>query len=143
LAINSHQPIEGILSWYEAHVCSEEGWNMHGSLFHGGISIFHGTNENLAWAHTTGDLDMADVYHLEMHPRKKKWYKFDGEWHKLETHRAKLKVGLGKKRMFASTSPRNIGGVNMDQRSSPKSMAHFRFACLHCLNWGQPNSGIG
>lgn len=98
LAINSHQPIEGILSWYEAHVCSEEGWNMHGSLFHGGISIFHGTNENLAWAHTTGDLDMADVYHLEMHPRKKKWYKFDGEWHKLETHRAKLKVGLGKKK---------------------------------------------
>jgi acyl-homoserine-lactone acylase len=100
LAINSHQPIEGILSWYEAHVCSEEGWNIHGSLFHGGVSIFHGTNEHLAWAHTTGDLDMADVYELEMHPRKKNLYRFDGEWKKLETRRAKLKVWLGKKRNF-------------------------------------------
>ncbi|MCF8256878.1 MAG: penicillin acylase family protein [Flavobacteriales bacterium] len=100
LAINSHQPITGILSWYEAHVCSEEGWNIHGSLFHGGVSIFHGTNEHLAWAHTTGDLDMADVYHLQMHPRKKNWYMFDGQWHRLETKRAKLKVGLGKKKNF-------------------------------------------
>jgi len=100
LAINSHQPIEGILSWYEAHVCSEEGWNIHGSLFHGGVSIFHGTNEHLAWAHTTGDLDMADVYELEMHPRKKNLYRFDGEWLKLETGKARLKVALGKRKKF-------------------------------------------
>lgn len=100
LAINSHQPIEGILSWYEAHVCSEEGWNIHGSLFHGGVSIFHGTNEHLAWAHTTGDLDMADVYSLQMHPRKKNLYRYDGQWLKLETRRAKLKVALGKKKKF-------------------------------------------
>lgn len=100
LAINSHQPIEGILSWYEAHVCSEEGWNIHGSLFHGAVSIFHGTNEHLGWAHTTGDLDMADVYELEMHPRKKNFYKFDDQWLKLETRKARLKVALGKKRNF-------------------------------------------
>ena len=100
LAINSHQPIEGILSWYEAHVCSEEGWNIHGSLFHGGVSIFHGTNEHLGWAHTTGDLDLADVYELEMHPKKKNLYKFDGEWLKLETRKAKLKVGLGRNKKF-------------------------------------------
>jgi acyl-homoserine-lactone acylase len=35
LAVNAHQPIEGLLSWYEAHVCSEEGWNILGALFHG------------------------------------------------------------------------------------------------------------
>lgn len=98
--INSHQPIEGILSWYEAHVQSEEGWNCTGGLFHGSVSILHGTNENLSWAHTTGDLDLKDVYHLKMHPKKKKWYWFDGEWRKLETKRAKLKVGLGKKKGF-------------------------------------------
>ena len=98
--INSHQPIEGILSWYEAHLHSEEGWNITGGLFHGSVSVLHGTNENLSWAHTTGNLDLQDVYHMQMHPKKKKWYKFDGEWYKLETKRAKLRVGLGKKQGF-------------------------------------------
>ncbi|MGB0918503.1 MAG: penicillin acylase family protein, partial [Flavobacteriales bacterium] len=98
--INSHQPIEGILSWYEAHLHSEEGWNITGALFHGSVSVLHGTNENLSWAHTTGDLDLQDVYHLKMHPKKKKWYWFDGAYHKLETKRAKLRVGLGKKQGF-------------------------------------------
>ena len=98
--INSHQPIEGILSWYEAHLHSEEGWNITGGLFHGSVSVLHGTNENLSWAHTTGNLDLQDIYHMQMHPKKKKWYKFDGEWYKLETKRAKLRVGLGKKQGF-------------------------------------------
>lgn len=101
--INSHQPIEGILSWYEAHLHSEEGWNITGGLFHGSVSVLHGTNEHLSWAHTTGDLDLQDVYHMKMHPKKKKWYWFDGEWKKLETKRAKLKVGLGKKKGFKIT----------------------------------------
>lgn len=101
--INSHQPIQGVLSWYEAHLHSEEGWNITGALFHGSVSVLHGTNENLSWAHTTGDLDLQDVYVMTMHPKKKKWYKFDGEWHKLETKRAKLRVGLGKKQGFKIT----------------------------------------
>jgi len=101
--INSHQPLEGILSWYEAHLHSEEGWNITGGLFHGSVSVLHGTNENLSWAHTTGDLDLQDVYHMKMHPKKKKMYWFDGEWHKLETKRAKLRVGLGKKQGFKIT----------------------------------------
>ena len=33
LSVNSHQPIEGRFAWYEAHVNSEEGWNMIGGLF--------------------------------------------------------------------------------------------------------------
>ena len=98
--INSHQPIEGILSWYEAHLHSEEGWNITGGLFHGSVSVLHGTNEHLSWAHTTGDLDLQDVYVMNMHPKKKKWYKFDGEYYKLETKRAKLRVALGKKKGF-------------------------------------------
>lgn len=98
--INSHQPIEGLLSWYEAHLHSEEGWNITGGTFHGSVSIFHGTNENLSWAHTTGDLDLRDVYALRMHPKKKNWYWYDGEWRKLETKRAKLRVGLGKNKKF-------------------------------------------
>lgn len=101
--INSHQPIEGLLSWYEAHLHSDEGWNITGGTFHGSVSIFHGTNENLSWAHTTGDLDLTDVYALKMHPKKKNLYWYDGEWRKLETKRAKLRVGLGKKHGFRIT----------------------------------------
>jgi acyl-homoserine-lactone acylase len=100
LAVNAHQPIEGLLSWYEAHLCSEEGWNIIGGLFHGSPTIFLGTNENLGWAHTTGNLDELDVFKLKMHPKKKLWYSIDGEWHKLEVKRAKLKVALGKNGWF-------------------------------------------
>ena len=103
LAVNAHQPIEGILSWYEAHVCSEEGWNMVGGLFHGSPTVFLGTNENLGWAHTVGNLDEMDVFKLKMHPKKKRWYSVDGEWHKLEKKRVKLKVALGKNGWFKIT----------------------------------------
>lgn len=99
LAVNAHQPIEGLLSWYEAHVCSEEGWNIVGAMFHGSPAIFLGTNEYLGWAHTTGQLDTKDIYMLSMHPKKKKkLYKYDGEWLKLEKHKAKMKVAVGKKK---------------------------------------------
>jgi acyl-homoserine-lactone acylase len=103
LAVNAHQPIEGLLSWYEAHVCSEEGWNMVGGLFHGSPTIFLGANENLGWAHTVGNLDEKDVFKLKMHPKKKRWYSVDGEWHKLEKKRAKLRVALGKNGWFKIT----------------------------------------
>ena len=36
IIINSHQPLDGPLAWYEAHVKSDEGWNMMGGLFPGG-----------------------------------------------------------------------------------------------------------
>lgn len=96
LAINSHQPLEGLLSWYEAHLHSDEGWNIVGGLFHGGVSVFHGTNEYLGWAHTTGHINSSDVFKLEMHPKKKNLYRVDGKWYKLETHVAKLRVAVGK-----------------------------------------------
>lgn len=73
---------------------------MVGGLFHGSPTIFLGTNENLGWGHTTGNLDELDVFKLKMHPKKKLWYSIDGEWHKLEVKRAKLKVALGKNGWF-------------------------------------------
>lgn len=95
LNINSHQPLQGNLSWYECHVNSEEGWNMLGGTFPGGICPFVGTNENLGWAHTINYSDMSDVYKLTMHPTKKGYYKFDGQWLKLEKYKAKIKVKMG------------------------------------------------
>ncbi|RYY16469.1 MAG: acylase, partial [Chitinophagaceae bacterium] len=80
LTINAHQPIEGPTAFYEAHLNSEEGWNMLGGLFPGGCLIFHGTNENLGWAHTVNYQDKIDVFQLQMNPVSKNQYKFDNEW---------------------------------------------------------------
>ncbi len=92
LTINAHQPVEGPTAFYEAHLQSEEGWNMLGGLFPGGCLIFHGTNENLGWAHTVNYQDKIDVFQLEMNPENKNQYKFDGKWVDLESKRIKLEV---------------------------------------------------
>ena len=67
LIINSHQPLEGSLAWYEAHITSEEGWNINGGLFPGSPVIFVGHNESLGWSHTVNRPDLIDVYELEIH----------------------------------------------------------------------------
>ncbi len=94
LAINSHQPLEGPAAWYEAHLVSDEGWNMMGGLFPGGPVVFHGTNEYLGWAHTVNYFDKVDIFQLEMHPDKKNVYRIDDEWYDLEKRNVKLKVKL-------------------------------------------------
>jgi len=95
LNINSHQPLEGPVAWYEAHLQSEEGLNILGGLFPAGCVIFHGTNENLGWAHTVNHQDKIDVYKLEMKTKSSRKYMFDGQWKKLEREKVKLKVNLG------------------------------------------------
>jgi acyl-homoserine-lactone acylase len=95
LNINSHQPLEGPVAWYEAHLHSEEGWNMLGGLFPSGCVIFHGTNENLGWAHTVNHQDKIDVFKLDMKRKNSRKYYFDGEWLKLEKKKVKLKVKMG------------------------------------------------
>jgi acyl-homoserine-lactone acylase len=92
LAINAHQPQEGPVAFYEAHLCSEQGWNILGGLFPGGCLIFHGTNENLGWAHTVNYQDKLDIYQLEMNPANNNQYKFDGKWVDLEEDKARLHV---------------------------------------------------
>ncbi|HMV15793.1 MAG TPA: penicillin acylase family protein [Chitinophagales bacterium] len=94
LGINSHQPLEGPYSWYEAHLHSEEGWNILGGTFPGGVTIFHGANEHLGWAHTVSFADHDDVYALKMHPTDKRKYEFDGKWLVLQERKVKLKVKL-------------------------------------------------
>ncbi|MBM3416042.1 MAG: acylase [Bacteroidetes bacterium] len=110
LAINAHQPNTGPVAFYEAHLQSEQGWNMLGGLFPGGCLIFHGTNENLGWAHTINYQDKIDVYQLEINPANKNQYRFDGEWLSLEERKAKLKVKgipvtVGKKFWWSKYGP--------------------------------------
>jgi len=92
LAINSHQPVEGPFGWYEAHLNSDEGLNILGANFPGGVSMLIGVNENLGWGHTLNFPDFDDVYKLTMHPKEKNQYLFDGKWENLEERKFKFKV---------------------------------------------------
>ena len=92
LAINTHQPLEGPTSWYEAHLVSEEGTNIIGAAFPGTPCILTGANEYLGWTHTVNYPDKADVYALQMHPKKKDVYLVDGKPYTLEKFKAKITV---------------------------------------------------
>ncbi len=94
LAINSHQPWEGPVTWYEAQVHSDEGWNMTGALFPGSPVVLHGHNEYLGWAHTNNYPDLVDVYVLEMNPENPNQYRYDGVWRELEVREAPIRVKL-------------------------------------------------
>ena len=112
LDINAHQPLEGPVAFYEAHLNSEDGWNIIGANFPGAPCILHGCNEYLGWAHTVNAPDKLDVYQLEMNPANKLQYKFDGKWETLEVKTAPLKVkvagvvvALGKKAYWSKYGP--------------------------------------
>ena len=114
LNINSHQPLEGPVAWYEAHLCSEQGWNILGGLFPGGATVFHGANENLGWAHTVNFHDKMDVFQLEINPANKLQYRFDGQWLDLEVRKVKLKVkgvpiAINKKAYYSKYGPTVVG----------------------------------
>jgi acyl-homoserine-lactone acylase len=94
LNINAHQPLNGPVSWYEAQLHSNEGWNIVGALFPCTPSILLGCNENLAWAHTVNYPDKLDVYQLEINPANKLQYKFDNEWLTLEEKKVTLHVKI-------------------------------------------------
>ena len=94
LAINSHQPWEGPVAWYEAHLVSEEGWNCIGGLFPGVPLILIGHNEHLGWAHTVNSPDLVDIYVLEVNPENPNQYKFDGEWLDFEVRQIPIEIKI-------------------------------------------------
>jgi acyl-homoserine-lactone acylase len=94
LVVNAHQPWTGPVAWYEAHVHSEEGWDMAGGLFPGAPVVLHGHNRHLGWAHTVNKPDLIDVYRLEIDPEDPGRYRFDGGWRELEVREAPIEVSL-------------------------------------------------
>src|ERR1043165_2260615 len=92
LLVNSHQPIEGRFAWYEAHIKSDEGWDVIGGLFPGGTTIFVGTNKYLGWAHTTNYHTFGNIYKLQHKGNK---YLYDGQWKEFGKQKAHLKLKLG------------------------------------------------
>lgn len=100
LCINPHLQMNGLLSFYEAHLQSEEGLNIEGCMFQGSSSLAMGVNQNLGWGMTWNTFDKVDVFKLNMHTKKKLHYEMDGEWIKLEKRPVWLKVNLSKKGKF-------------------------------------------
>lgn len=95
LVINSHQPWEGPVAWYEAHVRSDEGWDMSGGLFPGSPFVLHGHNAHLGWAHTVNAPDVVDVYALVIDPEHPDHYQLDGQWKPIEERSVSLVLDVG------------------------------------------------
>ncbi|WP_017932563.1 penicillin acylase family protein [Robiginitomaculum antarcticum] len=94
LFINSHQPLNGPVAWYEAHTISGEGMNIQGGLFPGTPVILSGFNEHLGWANTVSAPDLTDTYRIIVNPDNADQYRLDGVWKDFTYRTAKLKVKL-------------------------------------------------
>lgn len=94
LLINSHQPLTGPVAWYEAHVKSQQGWNMTGGSFPGSPIISVGTNEHVAWGATVNKPDLVDIYVLEINPDNDNQYKLDGQWRDFVIKQATIRIKL-------------------------------------------------
>jgi acyl-homoserine-lactone acylase len=92
LLVNSHQPYEGQVAWYEAVLESGEGWHVAGGFFPGSPFMLHGHNANLGWASTVNKPDLADVYDLKVDPKKPGQYLLDGQWKPFEKSVATFRV---------------------------------------------------
>lgn len=94
LVINSHQPWEGGVTWWELVVRSDEGWHFAGANFPGAPFPLLGHNEHLGWANTVNRPDLIDIYKLTLDDSGTR-YRLDGQWLKLESRRIWLRVKLG------------------------------------------------
>jgi acyl-homoserine-lactone acylase len=124
LNINSHQPWEGPVAWYEAHIVSDEGWNMTGGNFPGAPMIFHGHNKYLGWAHTMSFPDLIDVYLLKVREGKNSLeYKLDDQWLPLQQKDIYLTLDLGP---FNLPIPQTVYG----SKHGPVFKAHDHYYAL-------------
>jgi acyl-homoserine-lactone acylase len=94
LLINPQAPLSGPLSWYEAQIDSGEGWSMAGGLIPGSPVMLSGAGANSGWGISSNHPDLSDTYTLEANPNDRYFYRFDGEWRRLESRRARLAVRL-------------------------------------------------
>lgn len=93
LNVNSHQPWDGAVAWYEAHLKSEDGFEMYGATFPGSPLIFVGHNQKLGWTHTVNTPDLVDLYRLKTDEDHTK-YTVDGETLELRSRDVDITMDL-------------------------------------------------
>ncbi len=91
VVVNSHQPVDGALAWYEAHLISEDGLNIAGGMFPGAPAVHLGVNPGLAQAATVNYPDLIDVYELVLADGG---YVLDGEVRAFDRQTASMTVHL-------------------------------------------------
>ena len=94
LWLNTHQPWDGPVSWYEAHLVSEEGWDFYGALFPGSPIPLIGHNQFLGWSHTVNSPDLIDIYKLTINKQNENQYWFEGYWKNFDVRNTKIKVKI-------------------------------------------------
>lgn len=94
LMINSHQPLTGPVSWYEAHLQSGEGLNVMGGLFIGAPALGVGFSKHHGWGATVNQPDLVDIFVLDIDPEDDNRYRVDGDWLALEAFDIPIKVLL-------------------------------------------------
>ena len=94
LIVNSHQPWEGGVSWWEVVVHSDEGWDFAGALFPGAPYPLLGHNKVLGWTNTVNRPDLIDTYRLTVNAAGTA-YRLDGKWLPLARERVWLRVKFG------------------------------------------------
>ena len=94
LLFNPQGPFAGVRSWYEARISSGEGWNLAGGLIPGAPLMLAGAGPNFGWGIAATHPDIADVYRLEANPNDRYFYRFDGEWRRLQTREARVVARL-------------------------------------------------
>ena len=94
LIVNSHQPWEGGVSWWEVVVHSGQGWDFAGALFPGAPYPLLGHNKTLGWTNTVNRPDLIDVYKLVVNDAGTE-YRLDGKWLPLQSERVWLRVRFG------------------------------------------------
>lgn len=94
IIINSHQPMNGPVAWYEAHMVSEEGLNINGATFPGSPFVLQGFTPYVSWANTVNSPDLVDIYQLTINPDNEYQYRLDGEWVDFERKTVEIDVRL-------------------------------------------------
>lgn len=89
--VNSHQPVDGALAWYEGHLISREGLNIAGGMFPGAPAVHLGVNPGLAQAATVNRPDLIDVYALAL---EGDGYVLDGETRAFDSRTASMTVRI-------------------------------------------------
>lgn len=92
IVINPHIGLDDYVNWYEVHMKSEEGLNIIGALFPGATSPGLGATPHHAWAMTFNWPDYVDIYRMELNPKNKNQYLFDGKYLDFERKKVTLKI---------------------------------------------------